>query len=309
MPSSRRVAVLLKGLIGDAVMAVPLLEGLRAENDVWVLAPIGVRDVLGPAWSDRFVAHRKGFLSPLRALRSTGADVAVVLNRSFRSALVAWTAKVPLRIGHVGEGRGFLLTDRVPFDWRRHELESYLELGVRLGCGIEPAWPRLEITPAERARGKDMLEGRSVILQPGASRPYKELPTTALISVVRAVQARGERVALVGGPEEADAADKFAAAAIVPCLNLVGKTTLRETMGVLASARIAIGSDTGVMHLAAAVGCPTVTVFGPKEQATRWGHLHPPHQVIQVPRQGMASLNVDDLLSAVDAVLSPVGTP
>ncbi len=301
MPSYKRVAVVMKAFIGDAVMATPLLEGLRKQVDTVVVAPPLIGDVLGPDWSDTLIPiHGRGFLPQVRALRQARADLALVLNRSFRSALSAKAAGIPNRVGLDAERRGFLLTHRVPLDWEQHETLSYLSLAAAVGYELDPANPHLQLSNEERAKGKELLAGADLALQPGARHEYKRLATQTLAELTTKLVVKGYRPVLVGGSDEQGAAE--ALLELLPGIpSLVGKCSLRETLGVLGGVRMTVGSDTGVMHLAAAVGSPTVTVFEPSQPSSRWGHLYPPHQVVEAPPSGIANVSVESIVAAVEA--------
>jgi ADP-heptose:LPS heptosyltransferase len=313
MASSDRVVVQLKSFIGDAVMAMPLLESLRAQTETFVAAPALIGEVLGPDWADHFIPIRgSGFRSRLVAVRAAKADISIVLNRSFRSALVARAAGIKRRVGHNVEGRGFMLTDRVDFDPSRHETESYLDLARAYGFATPVTQPHLTVTPAEVARGKELIGVATVALQPGARHGYKRLPIPVLVETAKAILGAGHQIALIGGRDETDTSQAFLEESGIDCLDLVGKTSLRETCGILASSRLAVGSDTGIMHIAAAVGCPTVTVFEPSQPPTRWGHLYAPHRIVETPVAGIEALDPAALASTVLAALAalePAGSP
>jgi ADP-heptose:LPS heptosyltransferase len=80
-------------------------------------------------------------------------------------------------------------------------------------------------------------------------------------------------------------------------VNLVGKTGIRDSLGTLANLNLMIGSDTGLMHMAAAVGCPSITVFGPTPRA-KWGHQYPPHQALQAEGGTMENTSAEAVLEA-----------
>jgi ADP-heptose:LPS heptosyltransferase len=82
-----------------------------------------------------------------------------------------------------------------------------------------------------------------------------------------------------------------------PVVDLIGRSSIRQTLAVLSTMNAAVGSDTGVMHLAAALGVPTVTAFGPTP-AIKWGHHYAPHQVIQAPNQDLSQLDPTVLVQA-----------
>lgn len=304
MPSYRRAVVLLKGFLGDAVMATPLLEGLRAHMVTTVVAPPAIGVLLGDSWRESFIPFEgKGLLARVVPMRVAKADIAFVLNRSFRSALAARVAGIRTRVGHSVDQRGFLLSHRVSFDVRRHETESALDLARAVGIELPPSEPMIRVSADELARGHELLGGADVALQPGARHEYKRFRTDTLVDLISMLRGNGHRPVLIGGSDETEAAEAVLAAhGDVP--SLVGKCSLRETVGVLAASRVAVGADTGIMHIAAAVGCPTVTVFGPTEFATRWGHLYAPHQVLQASAEGMATISADQIAESIEMAVS-----
>src|ERR1019366_7230667 len=134
MPPFKRAVVLMKGFLGDAVMATPLLEGLRGQVSTVVVAPPAVGILLGEDWRGSFIPFDgRGLLPRGRAIREAPAHVAFRLDRSFRSALAVRVAGVGVRVGHDAESRGFMLTHKVPFDSQRHETESALDLARAVG--------------------------------------------------------------------------------------------------------------------------------------------------------------------------------
>lgn len=307
MPPYKRAVVLMKGFLGDAVMATPLLEGLRGAVSTVVVAPPAIGTLLGEEWRDSFIPFEgRGLLPRVRAIREARADIAFVLNRSFRSALAVRLAGVRVRVGHDAERRGFMLTHQVPFDSRRHETESALDLARAVGIELPPAHPMLRVTERELARGQELLNGADLALQPGARHEYKRFRLETLAELVPLLVNAGFSPVLIGGSDELDTA--AALRAKLPDLpSLIGECSLRETLGVLAASRLTIGADTGIMHVAAAVGCPTVTVFGPTEYASRWGHLYAPHQVLQASPEGMQTVTPEEILSAAQAAVPTLG--
>ena len=304
MPPFKRAVVLMKGFLGDAVMATPLLEGLRGQVSTVVVAPPAVGILLGEDWRGSFIPFDgRGLLPRVRAIREARADVAFVLNRSFRSALAVRVAGVGVRVGHDAESRGFMLTHKVPFDSQRHETESALDLARAVGIELAPANPMLKVTNDELARGRERLGGANLALQPGARHEYKRFRLETLVELIPLLLNAGFTPVLVGGTDEVDSAAPLMAE--FPNLpSLIGECNLRETLGVLAASRLTIGADTGIMHVAAATGCPTVTVFGPTEYASRWGHLYAPHQVLQAGQEGMQSVTAKEIFAAAQAAVT-----
>ena len=291
----------MKVYLGDAVMAAPTLEALDAAGwQVTLLTAPLAAQALG---RDRVVPYEKcrlpwQTLAQAKRLRAMGFDACILVNRSVRAALLARLAGIPIRIGHPVEGRGSLLTSRVEYRPELFEADSTAELAAALGVQVENRVPRLVLSEDERREGDRLRDGANLAIQPGARYDLKRLPLDALVDAARAWQAEGRRIVVVGGPDERTETDALLAGLEKPVVDLVGRCGVRETMAVLAGASVAVGADTGVMHLAVAVGCPTVQAFGPTP-VEKWGHAYAPHRIVAAPNGCMASLTAAELLTAV----------
>lgn len=277
-------------------MATPLLDALcSAGYHVTVMTAPFVNPLLQkPGWNVDFrpLQNRREPWHVFRyahELRKERYDVSVVLNRSFRAALIPFLARIAVRIGHANEGRGFLLTQSVPFSESRFEAFADLDLARALNLELNDVRPTLWLSGQERDCGRELADGATVAVQPGARFPEKQLPKPVLHSLMRRLADSGERVVLLGGKEERSDAEALASE-FSNVVDLVGRTSLRETLGVLANLRLMAGADTGVIHLAAGVGCPTVTAFGPTP-FEKWSHRYPPHRAIRAPGDRMADLD------------------
>jgi heptosyltransferase-2 len=303
--SSERVLVLMKSYLGDAVMATPLLHAL-ARKSLDIRASAVVHDLLrSPDLTYQSLPatniHRPWLLiREARLLRARRFDTAIVLNRSFRTALLARLAKIPIRVGHATEGRGKLLTHLVPYRMEDPETLSYVHLAEPIGVEVRCLTPRLWVSDEERESGAKALQGIVIAFQPGARYPEKTLTQGAWQFLAGELSKSGQRYAIVGGPEEVNAAAPFTDAA-----NLIGKLSLRESMGMAKSLRVLVGGDTGFMHVAAAVGCPTITAFGPTP-VQKWGHFEPPHQVIRAREGKIENISGEELWQAVQRALHAV---
>lgn len=299
------------GYLGDAVMATPLLDAVSESGQrPFVLAGRLVRELL----ADR--AERLEFLealelgSPSRLLRQAAAlksqsiETTLLVNRSFRSALCARMAGIKTRIGHATEWRGMLLSRRVPYPPLRFEAECYLDLARAAGLDAMTRLPKLTITPAEAEQGRTLAAGAQIGIQPGARYEAKRVPLQVMAKVASELIESGRRVVLIGGPDEVEQAASLAALTGQDGLvDLVGRTSLRQTMGVLGGLSAVVGSDTGVMHVAAALGTPTVTVFGPNP-VSKWGHQYAPHQQVLAHGGVMASVKPSEILQSVERALA-----
>ncbi|HVL38772.1 MAG TPA: glycosyltransferase family 9 protein [Fimbriimonadaceae bacterium] len=307
MPPERLLIWLKPQYLGDAVMAAPLLDATASDRPL-VLAGPAVQQVLSHH-RDAVEFTDAGRLRGLEVLRQ-GLHLrrqrfgrVLLVNRSFRSALATRIAGIPIRVGHATEGRDLLLSHRVPYPADRYEAECYLDLWRALGHEAPEARPALELTPEERLRGQELAGGATVGIQPGARYAEKQYPLAKLAAVVQALVDDSQRIALLGGPDEVEASRQFQKMLDVPVVDLVGRCSIRETMASLATLRLMLGSDTGVMHLAVGVGCATVTIFGPNP-AAKWGHPFAPHRVFEAPKGDPARLPESAVLEGARSLLS-----
>jgi len=302
--SFRRGLVWIKpNYIGDAVMATCLIDEMaKTCGRLAVRCGKVVRDL----YADR--EDRLEFIEPVnlkrpavllrhaRALRNMNLDAIVLVDRSFRSALVARLARVPVRVGHGTEGRGFLLSHSVSYDARKFEAACYLDLLRPLGLCCESAMPSLRVTAEERNAGAEAIAGCQVGLNPGGRHDFKHLPYETTLTVVKMLQTHGLRIALLGGEQDRRHVEALVRLGMAPDVDLVGKTSIREALGALSNLQLVFGSDSGLMHMAAAVGTPTVTVFG-KEPASKWGYHEQPHCAIQAPNGRLDKVDPSQIFS------------
>src|SRR5579862_1844547 len=150
---AERTIVLLKQFLGDGVMAEPLLASLSDNYSyVDVLALPTVQQVLGHLDARVSFVHMEKMRSlrdtmqQARKVRLKGYDVAYLVNRSFRSAILARLAKIPVRVGHGTEGRSFLLTKSVTYDENDFEAKSYADLAVEMGIQVSRTAPLLQVS-------------------------------------------------------------------------------------------------------------------------------------------------------------------
>ena len=165
--------------VGDAVLSLPTMRGLRRlfpDAYIGLLARAHLGDLLREVGDvDEVIPYqpRRGFyrlvdeLHTVGSLRRGGFDVAVILPRSFRSALVAYLAEIPVRIGYVDEGRGFLLTHRIPRTdalLRVHRSKYYLHLIECMGGAPNGDLPVIEVAPEWRPMGFSILAEWGIVI-------------------------------------------------------------------------------------------------------------------------------------------------
>lgn len=280
---SSRVLIRLPNWLGDVLLARPLLGHLLARGaEVVAVGPAGAIDLLReshPALELHAWPHDAAARAALaRTLRTPAADAALVLPVSFSSAWYARAWGARRRIGYAGDGRSLLLDEarRRPPRGDLHLSEEYLALAHPREAEaprVARAVPPLPVAAAHRAAAEATLrtcgvgDAPFVILAPGAIYgPAKRWSPERFTRVAASLRARGLAVLLAG-----DARDRVVtatiAAAVPGTIDLAGRTSLGEAAGLAARAHAVLSNDSGFAHLAAAVGAPTVVIFGSTSSA------------------------------------------
>ncbi|HEY4178328.1 MAG TPA: glycosyltransferase family 9 protein [Kofleriaceae bacterium] len=181
--------------------------------------------------------------------------------------------------------------------------EQFLALFARAGHALVPRRPTIELTPAELAAGRDVLAGIAldrelvVAIHPGAGNPNKWWAPARFAELIAKLRGRGARIVLVGGANETTLVDEIAA--LVGGVDVIRcGTSLRDVGSVLAAATIVVSNDSGLMHLASAVGTPTLGIFGPTSERL-WGPTHPYAMGVRSrsadPATALAALTADEV--------------
>jgi len=268
--------------VGDMVMAQVLLQVLRRrwpslQIDLLAPAPAAllgermaeVRTVYTTSMSHGRLALRER-RAWARRLRSVDYDWSICLPNSFKSALIPYWARIPVRTGFRGEGRLVLLNDRRPLDRRAllRTVDRYVALGIprRLPQPSRLPPPRLRVDDMARAHTLERLElkgNRPVLaLAPGAEYgPAKRWPLRHWIALAREALHRGYSVWAMGGPKDASLTAEICAAA-PEVVNLGGRTSLIEAVDLLSLASVTVSNDSGLMHVAGAVGSRVIALYG-----------------------------------------------
>lgn len=339
--------------VGDVVLSLPALVALRRsfpDDPLTVLARPWVADLyrLRPEPDEVLVddsrgehAGAAGRARLAEELGKRGFDRAILLPTSFGTAWTAYQAGIPVRIGYRGELRSPLLSRAVsPALARgRHQVWKHLRLVEAAGArvpdsdsGVDASWavpPDLARAARERLSKAGLASGRFVAAHAASfAHQAKRWGVERFAELfLRLAKERGWPVVLLGSGSE-KAMNQELAAALAPeaVVNLSGETTLPDVLGVVSLAALFVGNDSGLAHLAAAAGTPTVVVFGPTDpDATRpWGRARAsgePSNVRVVRRRTlcapcrfticpldhacMTGVEVEDVLEAANEVLRP----
>ena len=218
-------------------------------------------------------------------LRAEGYGQALVMPRTWKSALAPFLAGIPIRTGFVGEARFGLINDMRPGERRLPRMvDRCATLALPKGETAPGAWPLPQLCvsapelAAWRARHGLAPDGRSVVaFGPGAVGPSKRWPYYA--DLARRLVAEGHSVWVLGGPGERELAAEIVRGAEADIRDLSGPD-LRTAILALAAADAAVSNDSGLLHVAAALGTPVIGIFGPTSP-WHWAPLNPIAAVIE----------------------------
>ena len=278
-----KILVVGPSWVGDAVMAQSLFMVLKAGNP-------GVHiSVLSPAWCARVLARMPEVDSTIimpvghgalqigirkrlaREIREMAFDQAIILPGSLKSALIPWLAGIPRRTGFKGEQRWFLLNDMRRLDKLRLPLNVQRYVALGLDCEVESLSdfprPALSVDHAQRAHliRKFKLSKTKPILAlcPGAEfGPTKRWPARYFADVAIFCLNQGKQVWLFGSEKESSSCIEINRLAGDGCVNLCGKTNLGEAIDLMSCASYVVANDSGLMHVAAALGCHVIALYG-----------------------------------------------
>lgn len=294
--------------VGDAVMSLPALQAIRERYPhahIAILARPWVADLYArePIADEviRYTAPKgwKGLRAQLgvaRDLRSKRFDTAILMQNAFEAALLAWLARIPERIGYDRDGRGWLLTKRIKAPPkrapRRHERFFYLELLHR--AGVIDSIPeseaiRLDGAAAARDAGQQRFAaanlGPNVVgVSPGAAYggAKRWIPERFAEAAGEIASAIGADVALFGSASERELCGEIARRIPGRVRNFAGETSLGEFIELAAACSVFLTNDSGGMHIASALGVPTVAVFGATDEIAT-GPTGPLARVVRQP--------------------------
>lgn len=341
IPDSRmqRILVVLPNWYGETLFTTPFLRALRAQRPGAFIAALGwpqCRDVLlhnprinailtyDEQGADRSLLEKWRLAAWLRAQRF---GLAYILRPSLSRTLLMVLAGIPQRVGFDTRKSGWLLTHRIRLAAAAgHKAVSYLRL---LACVSDPG----SLVPyeyfvglEERQRVDELLPHAQrsgpplTVLHPGANWPHKRWAAERFAELGdRLAQAGSTHIVLTGASEDVSAVQAIAQRMRHPPRVLAGQTTLRQLGACLERASLVISNDTGVLHLAAALGRPLIGLYGPTApmltgplgDPAKTIVLHHPDCCPQVPcyhpdrppHPGMDSISVEEVYAAAMQLL------
>lgn len=308
MLENTRIVIVRLSSIGDVLHATPVVRALKSAvpscNITWVVGEVSADLVrYNPFIDDVYVWSREKWEAHMRQGRFREAiamwrwlkndfsarpyDIALDVQGLFISGMVTAATGAPRRIGlgRTKEPNGLFMTERAHSS-DEHVIQRYLSLLKPLGIHTDDYHMTLCIPPAAVQQAEEFLEkngvasgDRVIVLVPATTWPSKNWPAEYFAAVINGLKDKGHLV-LCGGPGDRDSAAAIAALTKTAVIDAVGKTSLLEMGALLARAHVVITSDTGPLHMAVALGTPTVSIFGPTA-AAMYGPLQHGHIVLE----------------------------
>lgn len=282
-----KILILKPSSLGDVIHALPVLRLIKqhhpgSEVYWWIeknLAPLLADD---PDLTGVIPFQRKRWTSPWRwdelarsisAIRRHQFDWVIDLQSLLRSGAVAWLANGGFTIGldDPREGaRGFYdiaVRRRTP---ETHAVDWYLDVLPHLGVPVHQhfTWLPERAVVAQQIRQRWPDDGSPwIALQPGARWLNKRWPVTHFSALIAELSRAhpNARFAILGGSDDRQLGDAIAHTLPESCVNLAGRTSLHEMIEWLRRCDLLVTNDTGPMHIAAALGCPVLALFGPTD--------------------------------------------
>lgn len=285
---SERILIVLPNWFGETLFMTPALRALREASPQARLSVLGVptcQEVLAnhPVPQEFITYDERGLhrsWSAKRSLvdyiRTKQFDTAIILRRSVSRTLLLKCAGIPRRIGFANWKSGWLLTDRIALPTAGiHKADTYAPLLA--SWGVSGRLGPYEYYPSESERawasmwlGEHELLGaqRLVVLHPGANWEHKRWMVERFAELGnRLVTRKSCAVLMTGGPDDEPIVNEITRRLQVPVTRVVGQTTFRQLAALLERAHLCVAADTGVLHVASALGRPIVALYGPTSPA------------------------------------------
>ena len=294
----QKILIIKLRYIGDVLLATPAIRAIKAARpDVRVTMMVnrGTEDVLsGNQDLDEIMVLDKGSLTAqsriIAGLRHRRFDTVIDLTDGDRSAFLSWTSGAPVRIGFNDEHRwrGHYYTQVVQsVPGVRHRIDRDLEALKLINIQADSTDPQLWLTPEESNSADQLLDQLGVqrsqsmvILQPGARYWFKAWPPERYAELAaRLMSQYGCQVLIGGSDQDIELAQQIRQIAKSKPIVMAGRTTIKQFAAIAKKSALFVGSDSGAMHIASAVGTPVVALFGPSNPR-EWGPRGGPIEVL-----------------------------
>jgi len=291
MPN-KKILVVRYRFIGDTILTLPFLKNLRLaypETQIDMLvAPKSGEIIENCPYVDNFIyfdttkkhkyengaGEKKSFWHYVKKLRAEKYDKAYVLKRSLSSALLVFLSGIKERVGFDTEGRGFLLTKKIPYDHNKHESQCFLDVLRADGIEIKDETFENGLNPAAKEKVDKLLAEKTdmnlkrVIVHATATNAGKLWALENFAQVTEyLINEKNAQVFFIGTDFDKNTYDKMLEMIKTPLnrqpINLCGQLNLQESLALTAQVDLLIGNDSGNLHMASSVHTPVIGLYGP----------------------------------------------
>ncbi len=334
MPYVHRVLIVRTDRLGDVLLTTPVSSALREaypEAKIsWLVRPYAAPLLEHNPDVDQILVDRGGATSELIALiKKEHFDAAIIAYPRWRISWALWRAGVPIRIGPASKWYSIFFTQKVwqhRSEGKKHEADYNLELLAPLGVPFKRRPTTFVLTEEEKEAARIVLASHRlsfskpvIILHPGSGGSSARWPLSHFMALGDNLQAAGCDVVVTGGPGENYQAIMIDQMHRIPVFIAAGSVSVRELAALYSCADLVVTNSTGPLHLAVALGVPTVSIYSPLPTChpQRWGpypayvECDAKHEVFVAPMGGgngdgqedMAAVSVEEVWKAGQTAL------
>ena len=285
-PHIRKILIRSANWVGDVVMSLPAIDSVRLtfpHAKISILVKPWVAELFkeNPLVDQVFLYESPGVHQGLRGkwrlareLKKESFELALLLQNAFEAALISFLAGIPRRAGYDRDGRGLLLSHPVPVDRKIkkiHQVDYYLRLVESLGFQGAERIPSLKVSEEgqeeaeRRLQSLGLEESQGVVgISPGATYGSAKqwFPERYGALADRIARNLGVPILIFGSEGDKEVASQVCQNARFSLIDLTGRTTLGQAMALISRCRLFVTNDSGLMHVAAALGIPVIAIFG-----------------------------------------------
>jgi heptosyltransferase-1 len=275
-----KILIVKPSSLGDIIHALPLLNLIKKEmpdSEVHWLVARGFEDILEghPFIKRLFIINKDNWKNPTliyqnikeilhlsAQLKKERYDAVIDLQGLFRSGIISWLSRCPLKLGFSDARElSYIFYNRTIEGGKGiHAVERYIKIGRLLGINSqEISFPLFHIKPSP-------LREQYFVVVPGARWPSKRWPAGYFIRLLKYMDALGLTPVLLGAKDDIRLSEEIINGSKINCINLTGKTDLKELCSIIKDAKFMITNDSGPMHIATALGVKVFAIFGPTDE-------------------------------------------
>jgi heptosyltransferase III len=325
MATPEKILIVRTDRLGDVLLTTPVNSAIKERYPkakiVWLVRPYAAPLLENNPDVDGVILDRDQPMDTLiKEVREQQFDAAVIVYPRWRTAWATWRAGIPVRIGPTSKWYSLFFSQRIwqhRSEGKKHEADFNLELLEPLGIPFKRYSTTLRLTEEERQKAHQVLEGHRISFQkpvialhPGSGGSSQRWPLSQFIELGDRLQEAGCDVLVTGGPGENYQNIMIDQMRRIPVFIAAGSVSVRELAAIYACTTLMVSNSTGPLHLAVAVGVPTVSVYSPVATChpRRWGPYpawvegDKKHGVAVAPDNGleqadMRAVTVDEVLA------------